>query len=277
MTSPVANWKFRCNSDPWTSDSIREWLKLYAKDWCFQFEKGDSGYLHFQGGFSLVKKRRKTELMKLFTEIPIFNYLEPARIKEEIYECKADTRIEGPWRSTDVSKRIPRQFQINGDYLPFQQSIIDMVYEFEGRRVDLIYDEKGNRGKSTMACHCEILHNCIDSPPLNDFNDIISACYDEIETMKETPRGIFFDLPRAMDKTRLHGMISAFEQIKKGKLFDKRNHYKKIWIDSPRVIVFSNWVPNLNLLSSDRWQLWEITDQNHLQALRWNDTEDDFL
>jgi len=72
-------------------------------------------------------------------------------------------------------------------------------------------------------------------------------------------------MPRAIDKTRLYGMYSAIEQVKKGKLFDIRYNYKAWWIDSPQIWVFTNHLPDLNLLSGDRWRIWVINDDKILE------------
>lgn len=69
---------------------------------------------------------------------------------------------------------------------------------------------------------------------------------------------MFFDMPRAMPKQALHGLYTAIEQIKKGKVYDLRYHYKDWWFDSPQIWVFSNTMPDRSLLSADRWKVWTV-------------------
>ena len=64
-----------------------------------------------------------------------------------------------------------------------------------------------------------------------------------------------------MSKDQLRGIFMAMEQVKKGKLFDFRYKYKTYWIDSPSVWMFTNYCPDLKMLSMDRWRLWEVDDE----------------
>jgi hypothetical protein len=66
------------------------------------------------------------------------------------------------------------------------------------------------------------------------------------------------DMPRGMKKDRLGDFYAGIEVIKNGVAYDKRYTAKKIRFDRPRIIVFTNMMPNLDLMSKDRWALWEI-------------------
>lgn len=268
-TVQCAVWDFRANEANFTSDELITWLKSNCKKWTFQKEQGDTGYIHWQGRFSLIKKRLKSVILKMQ---PGFNYLEPTSkqnwLDEYFYAMKEDTRLEGPWRDSDSgptgadSLYIPKQYR---DLIlrPWQEKVLQSANEFNSREINLIYDPIGNNGKSTVAAIAELLHGGLDMPPLNDFKELVALlcdiCMDK-NLRQVSP--IFFDLPRAIDKTRLHGLYSAIEQVKKGKIYDCRYHYKCWWIDSPVIWVFSNIPPDTNLLSHDRWKLWCIEEGN---------------
>lgn len=274
MTGLCAVWDFRTSESNNTLDEIKCWLNEYTKKWCFQLEEGDeNGYRHYQGRFSLVKKRQKHVLLKLFKTMKPPNYLEPTiekeHQKEALYVMKADTRIAGPWRdefNTESKQAIylPRQYRDLTLY-PYQQKIIDSANVFEPRIINLIYDVHGNNGKSTVAAICEILYNGIDMPPLNDYKEIVQlACNICQDSNNRTPKIMCFDMPRSINKDKLYGLYSAIEQIKKGKLYDIRHHYKAFWIDSPQIWVFTNELPLQTYLSSDRWKIWQINEQRDL-------------
>lgn len=261
-------YEFRYSKKDFTHKDIIGFLTGIAKKYVFQLEEGDSGYLHYQGRLSLIKKRRKMEALKLFKVPP--EYFEPT-LKSEykgeaFYQTKEDTRVDGPWKETDQEQYIPRQYRGLMDKLrPYQQVIWDTRNDFEPRKINLIFDEKGNNGKSTIASLCELMGNGIDVPPMNDMKEIIQLLCDEcMATNNRNPSPIFIDLPRAMDKTRLYGVYTAIEQIKKGKLYDTRYNYKKFWIDSPQLWVFTNVLPDLNMLSRDRWNVWKLDDEYNL-------------
>lgn len=270
-----AVYDFRCNEDMYDSEELMAWLILYCKKWVFQLEEGDTGYRHWQGRFSLMKKRTKDTLMKLFKgKVP--NYLKPTatenHLDEYFYAMKEDTRIGETFsdkkRKLDQIQAeqhyVPRQFR-NIELYPWQQRIKEMSDVFDTRTIHMVYDPHGNKGKSTVAAIMEILHGGIDMPPLNDFKDLIAlACNMCMDSNLRNPKVFFFDMPRALDKSKLYGLYSAIEQIKKGKLYDIRYHYKCWWIDSPAIWVFSNILPDRNLLSSDRWRLWQIGEDKLL-------------
>lgn len=229
----------------------------------FQLEKGDSGYIHYQGSFSLVKKRRKAELLKLLTVQ--FEHLAPltnTSLQEGgfNYFMKADTREDGPWSDKDEEQYIPRQYRHITLY-PWQEDVIEISRKFDTRTINMIYDPVGNIGKSTVASITELMFKGIDLPPVNDYKELIQVACDICMAKKvRDPSPIMVDMPRAMNKDKLFGIYSAIEQIKKGKLYDMRYHYKEWWIDSPAIWVFSNMEPDLNLLSKDRWKIWRVQD-----------------
>lgn len=273
MANACAMWDFRMNAEGIDSTVIIKQLKLIAKRYVFQLEQGETtGYLHFQGRCSLIKKHRKTELMKLFNIIPVPNYLEPSvnatfYTGDMFYVMKNETRIDGSWDERESQKYIPRQFRDKLQNLrPFQKYIYDNADVFNDREINMIYCRNGSVGKSTIASLCELYGKGIDLPPVNDAEKLIQSCCDicEAKSLRD-PSPIFVDLPRAMNKDRLNGIYTAVEQIKKGKLFDLRYKYKEYWIDSPQIWVFSNIEPDLTMLSKDRWKVWCVNDKYELE------------
>lgn len=276
--SVCAVWDFRANEDYFSYEQLCETLPKIAKKWAFQLEQGDEGYNHWQGRISLIKKRTehplKTLWKKLFKD-KLPNYLKPtslANAKNDFYVLKEDTRIKGPWTNEDKEIKesqiyIPRQYRDKILY-EWQQEIINSLDVFDERRINLIYDEIGNNGKSTVAAIGELKHKCIDMPPMNDFDKLMQvACNICMAKNEHQPKGMFFDLPRPLAKDKLYGLYTAIEQIKKGKLYDWRNHYKDWWIDSPVIWVFSNHLPDETLLSNDRWVIWELKNDKLIKYI----------
>ncbi|AYP28780.1 MAG: replication protein [Cressdnaviricota sp.] len=285
MGSQIALWDFRSNAEGLDHEVIVKALREVAKHFVFQEEKGDGGYLHYQGRFSLKKKRRKPELMTLWTqlelEMPLPNYLEPTsnpayRTTDFCYVTKADTRTRGPWDDKNtVQKYIPRQYRGLLDKLyPWQKRVLESATEFDDRTINYVYCRHGNVGKSTIASICELYGKGIDLPPVNDSKELIQACCDIcMATEIRDPSPVFVDLPRAMDKNKLYGIYTAIEQIKKGKLVDTRYSYKSWWIDSPQVWVFSNRMPDTRMLSADRWKLWKVNRDYDLEPITADDVD----
>jgi hypothetical protein len=246
------------------ADGIKTVLRAYCKKWCFQKERGATGYEHFQGRISLKNKTNSgaATAKQLHVTGWHFTVTSTANRDNNFYVTKEEGRLDGPWHNTDKIIYLPRQFRgMEGNLYPFQQKILDERDNFEARRVNLVYDAKGNKGKSTIASYMDCMGYGIDMPPVNDGEKLISALCDIVmATDDRTPGVIFMDLPRALDQKKLSGMFTAIEQIKKGKLYDFRYSYKTFWIDSPQIWVFCNWLPDTTYLSVDRWKVWNINE-----------------
>ena len=261
-----AVWDFTLKHDDSTNlDVVKEIVKFLGKKWAFQLERGDSGYEHYQGRISLFKKKRLTELVNLVAETCFkgahFSITSAANKSNFNYAEKLDTRIDGPWTSEDASIYIPRQYR-NINLYEWQAFIIEHSKIFDTRSINMIYDPIGNRGKSTIASYCELTMKGLDLPPLNDAKELIATMCDVCKAKEDrSPNPVFIDLPRAMSKSNLRQLYTAIEQIKKGKLFDVRYHYTEWWIDSPCIWVFANELPDTTLLSSDRWIIWEFSNE----------------
>lgn len=264
MASAVYDFRHSADGERQVSkEALVEWCRKWGKRYVFQLEKSDKGYVHWQGRISLAKKREKSALLKILDFVPM--YFEPCStntLGDAFYCTKQDTRIEGPFRDTDVEDFMPDQFApyVN-KLLPWQQKMWDMIPTFEPRLINLVYDPTGNNGKTVLAALAELQHVGIDLPPVNDMKEIMQMMLDETHQKTRRPGSIFIDLPRAMDKSRLHGIYAAIEQIKKGKLYDGRYSFRKWWIHSPQIFVFTNCKPDMTLLSNDRWRLFMIEDR----------------
>lgn len=270
VENAVAMWDFRCSAVDLDYEDVISQLRKIAKKYVFQLERGsETGYLHYQGRISLIKKHRKGELLRLFTMMPAPNYLAPTVNAnfykgDMFYVTKAETRELGPWDERTEEVWIPPQYENRlGKLKPFQEVIWDSAKKFDDRHINLVYDPTGNRGKSTIAAVCELYAKGLDMPPINDAQQLIqSACSICYAKRERYPSPIFIDMPRAMGKDRLFGIYTAVEQLKKGKLFDLRYKYTVWWIASPQIWVFSNEPPDVDLLSRDRWLVWTIDSKD---------------
>lgn len=271
IEKPCAVYEVRYNRD-----AFEDWrafgaeMAKYAKKWVVQLEKGEqTGYEHWQGRLSLIKKKRKSELIALCNQdgnvLP--NFLAETISKEHqraaFYCMKQDTRIDGAWSDVDYAKAnvyVPRQFRGLTLY-PWQKTVIDSGNVFCDRTVDCIVDTSGCNGKSTVARLCMLNGKGIKLPCHNDGIKLIQAACNMLTARElRDPSHIFVDMPRAMGKDRLLGLYTAIEEIKGGYVYDERNHYKEWWYDSPRIWVFTNQIPDFSLLSADRWKLWKIVE-----------------
>lgn len=270
-------YHFRCSLDAITQPDLEVFCNTWFKYWCFQHEKGDTGYEHYQGIGSLKKKRRQHEAVKAMKEQGRFapEYLQPAVAGEakkmknvraliDSYAGKADTRVAGPWHSPEQSDiYVPghiRGKQLRGWQLQVHEIATREHLEFDTRKVHWVHDPVGGHGKSTFANVIEVLlREGISLPALNDAKELSQMFANWIEDKHITHPGIvMLDLPRALPKNQMHGFISALEELKNGRATDTRYHFKRVTFDPPSIWVFSNTLPDRRDLSADRWSVWEF-------------------
>lgn len=258
-------------------------LRLIFKRWAFQLEMapnpapGSDG-LHYQGRGSGFKKKRIPEWVALVADTPISGiHFSPSSNNSMVGECfymmKLDTRVKGPWTDKNwvAPAYVPRQFRGLEDRLyPWQKAVFDSKDTFEDRNVNLIYDPKGCKGKSTIARLCSLHHRCLRLPVCGDAKQLLeSACDILMAQGNRTPGLCFIDLPRTltMDPKKFGPYMIACEEIKAGVVCDMRNHYKEWWFDSPQVWVTCNHLPNVNYMSEDRWRFYTIDAFQNLRSL----------
>lgn len=254
--------------------ALREKLTGLAKKWVFQEERGDGGYEHFQGRISLFKRRRKNEVMELMNRIgcPVPEYLEPTVSSEHqkaaFYAMKADTRTDGPWSNKDEVIWCAPEYEAPDEWYPWQKTVLLSRGFRDQRTINLVIDPTGNNGKTMLAMHMECKKLATVLPVLSDAKEICECVCDELMLAEERdPRVVIMDLPRAMSKKTLAGVFCAIENIKNGKVVDRRYSLKKWFFRPPQVWVFSNRVPNLAYLSADRWRAWRIAEDRSLKPI----------
>lgn len=241
-----------------------------AKKWAFQMEKGESGFVHLQCRVSLHKKKRLAEMI-IFMKNCDFEPFKGAHIsptsnngsKNFDYVLKFDTVILGPWTDQDQNLQdiieppyIPRQVREIETLYPWQQSIVDSFQVWDKRTINLLYNKSGNIGKSTLVSVCRAFKLARVLPPVNETKDLLRMVCD-----MPTSNAYMFDMPKSMNKDRLYQFYAAIETIKDGYAYDDRYHFQEKIFDCPAIWIFANRLPDLDLLSVDRWKFWMITDK----------------
>lgn len=247
-------YDFTINCDHVSLDKLKEWCRSLCKKWCFQKEKGESGYIHYQGRISLKTKVRLTNLKSKCIQGMHVSITSDENKDNNFYVSKDDTRIEGPWSDKeDVVVYIPRQIREIEKWRPWQLELFKYIGVWDTRSIHVIIDEHGNKGKSIFCTAIGSMQKGCQIPYCNDFKDIMRMVMDMPKL------GCYcIDLPRAINKEKLFQMYSGIEIIKSGYAYDDRYKFECSYFDCPTIFVFTNKVPDLTLLSRDRWILWEI-------------------
>jgi len=254
---------------------LQKWMKEVATKWVFQLERGSKkGYHHFQGALrlhnrttpSILRKRFflafevEKEVQKLIDIKPLSN--EGSKGGAFNYCMKADTRVRGPWRDESA----PNEMGFEGWFMPsleemwpWQKDVYKVANDaalsgqVHNRHVNVIYDQEGGHGKSTLMR--KLLKDGLAAfvPVTDNWTIAMQAMMEQ-----KGKRTIAIDLPRAMDKKQEENVWKAIEKLKDGILWDWRYKFKMVSIPPCEIIVFTNSPPDLTKLSRDRWVLWYI-------------------
>lgn len=232
--------------------ALRKKLLTFSKTFIFSAEKGETGYLHFQGRFSLIEKMRLTELKKIFSNTA---HLEPEKNKIlSIEYCKKDkTHIAGPWTDKAILRNSLRLDQL----YPWQRQIVEMCKVYaDDRTVNWFWEPDGKVGKSAIARF--ILDNVGQCLYVDGGRKEDIAQYVATSKISEWDNPIMiFNIPRS--KTLVS--YSAIEALKDGVMFSQKYESGMIRFNSPHIIIFANFEPDekeMSKISADRWKITKI-------------------
>ena len=251
MTNPTwfcgTIWKHLCN---WTLEQIAEWFKQHhAKEGVVGLEiSPTSGLEHYQFKIHLDRGETLEGWKKL---IGPMGHVDIAIDKNfSGYEEKDGTFIK--WPESPIAR-------YKGLILkPWQREVLAKWEEQDDRKILVVVDMKGGAGKSTFARFMEATGRANVCPVVSDeYNDYTGYC------VEYPSKGYIFDVPRASSLKRRCAMWAGMEQIKNGLLFEKRYKPRKVWIDPPKMMVFTNEEPPWNMLSQDRWDPFYMKDEDY--------------
>lgn len=113
----------------------------------------------------------------------------------------------------------------------------------DDRKIVWYFDPKGGLGKSTIAKYLVRNHDAI----------MVSGAKKDILHAYDNQKIVLFDLSRTAEGRTSY---SAMEDIKNGLFFASKYTSRMVVRDFPcHVIVFANWLPDLDALSHDRWDI----------------------
>lgn len=263
---PIAMYDYTIPRDAYSIDELKSRFNTLCNRWVFQLEKGKEGegYEHYQCRISFKKKIRFTTMLakrKAGTD-PLKGNFSPTSnpqfyAGDDFYLTKEDTRVLGPWKDSDEVKVWTKQMEIfsKWEFRPYQKAIIEESQKFDMRKINLIYDPRGNCGKSLLSEWMEYNDLAEEVPPFRMMDDIFQwVC------KRPKKKCYIIDMPRGMKKDRLGDFYSGVEVIKNGVSYDKRYSPAKERQDRPRIFVFTNTLPDFDLMSKDKWVIWTIND-----------------
>lgn len=251
-------------------------LKEWATHWEFQLERGEAkegkgeakedGYLHWQVRLSLIKKRRKNEIIARLKDTVLKGHTSVTSTNAFTggfeYCLKADTRVEGPWTDQEHSDK-PRVL-VGLNLYPWQQIVATNCKTEcnDDRKINIIYDPMTNIGKTTLKKYLRWNKLATVVPPFTKFEDMAAMVLS-----KGAQNAYILDVPKKLNAKDMEGFWKGIECLKDGYAFDKRYKFRDEQFDSPHIWVLTNSMPVITDMAPDRWNIWMVDWNNKL--VKW--------
>lgn len=135
-------------------------------------------------------------------------------------------------------------------------------FERDDRSIEIIWDERGNSGKTAWAMYQDYCHRAVYIPPLKRGLDLVACVLG-----KRASDWYIIDTPRAFEFT--DDWACSIEQLKNGYVFDTRYSFRDRYLPvRPRVTILCNELPSYETyFSVDRVLPFRITPQGYLWSV----------
>nr|UOF83117.1 rep protein [Cressdnaviricota sp.] len=238
--SPCKRWCFTFNN--YTESEYENIVQLLnSSKYIIGKEVGENGTPHLQGYVNFETKTRLTALKKINNKI----HWEKCKGSEEdnIKYCSKDGKY-----TTNFKIKKPLKILSDDKLYNWQKKVIEIIKEEpDDRKIYWFWEEKGCAGKTTF---CKYLTSKYGAVPIEGKKNDILYCAAEFES------DIYvMDIERSMEDYVSYG---AIEKIKNGYYMCAKYESKPIVRNSPHVLIFANFEPDVSALSKDRWIITEL-------------------
>lgn len=247
------SWCFTWNN--YTDDDIKYLVGILSKNGNYLFgeEIGNSGTPHLQGVFRFNSPRSFDSIKKLLKN----NHFEPCKNwNASLNYCSKDgetfTNIENKKKRKN---RLLEKYD-NVIWKDWQEKVINICEsDPDDRSINWIFDEDGNVGKSFLAKYLVLKYDAIiaDGKKDNVFNQVNK--WFQTHKDHELLKLVILDIPRYNCEYINYGVL---EQLKNGMIYSGKYEGGINLFESPHVVVFSNFEPDYEKMSKDRWKVIEI-------------------
>lgn len=251
--TPCKKWCFTLNN--YTIEEVETLETEFKKKnifYIFGKEIGESGTPHLQGYIEANIKIRPTEC---FTCKRAHWEKTKGTKDQNIAYCSKENNI-----STNMPLKRPDLYILNltiENFYKWQKEVLTIIDETPDRRtIHWYYETKGNTGKSTFAKWVYMHRNDVRLITCTKSSDITTCANDTIKTY-------IIDIPRSVESQYFYPW-TAIEQLKNGFVTDGKlkKHVEVTCCSPPHIIIFSNFIPALTMMSTDRWRIRKIDESD---------------
>lgn len=258
---PGRYWCFTLNN--WKLETL-ETMETYFKKGDIKYiigeEVGENGTPHLQGYIECPSKVRPIEKFGLDKNI----HWEKCKgnKSQNIKYCSKDGKIH---TNIDILKDPLKGLEL----YKWQTDILNIIKtEPDNRTINWYYGINGCEGKTTLAKH--ICINNKEALYVNGKGADVKCAIAEMLKKDISPKVVIFGFPRTAED---YCCYSALEEVKDGLFFSGKFESTMCMFNSPHIIVFANFKPDIKKLSKDRWNIINI-DENS-QSVESDDYDTD--
>jgi len=222
-------------------------------------EIGENGTPHIQGWCEFPNQKRFDTLKLAFPKV----HWEKAKGgKEANYKyCSKEGNFH-----TNIKMKEP--IKIISKLKPWQKEIEELIKsDPDDRTIHWYWDREGGKGKTALVKYLLVTYDYVTYSCASKSADILSIA-DEDKSV------YLLNFARVQENFCPY---TAMEQLKDGLISDSKLKKKSnnIVMNSPHVICFANWPPDMTKLSSDRWCVMEINERGFAKKHKGFDSSDD--
>lgn len=257
--NPAKNWCFTYNHHTLEIIcSICSICSIYCDKYVFQEEKGESGTPHLQGFLRFKRKRRPFSVFKDRG----FHWEITRNVTASIRYCSASSKRSGRIWTSGIRELQLETVRVLDESLfyDWQRTALTFLDDESDRTIYWIYEGSGNTGKSSFVKYLAVKRGAfMVSGKAADSKYGIVKFY---EQFGKYPSLITVDIPRCMSD---YVSYQALESIKNGHFFSGKYESGMCVFNSPVIICFANTMPEIDKMSLDRWQVYEIVNRKLLK------------
>jgi len=245
-------WSWTIPVSDFTVEELWSLLSQKAKKFTFSHEKGKEksekhpdGYEHYQGCMSLITKEYFKTVKNMFGDNA---HIEPTKhIIAAIKYCEKldETHVAGPWNQ---DKRPIKTITVLREWQLL--AVERMLSEADDRTIDWYWDPKGGAGKTKVAKYMAVHHNAtiITNGGVRDIAFMLP----------DNPKIVIMNLTRSKEEKVAY---EAIESVKDGLITCAKYESKTKYFECPHVSIFANFKPNMRLLTKDRWNIIQLSNE----------------
>lgn len=245
----LLSWFFTFNN--YTKSDIDNLLEIFGEicdRYIFEEEVGEQGTPHLQGVIFLKKKMRWSE----FGLSPKINWQSTKKEPKAIRYCQKEYHWDGKpiYHKGITLDRNDFEIPVKNTYLLHIEDIIKNDKNNK-RSIYWFWSKKGECGKTTIMKYLNDRYgaNIIIGGTYKDIMNLASGC-----TNKEI---FIFNIPKSMKTTK--DLYIGIETLKDGIISNMKSYKCETHVfKRPIILVFANYEPKVEKLSSDRWRIHQI-------------------